>query len=150
MPFASVDDLRRAAGTSLGHGPWIEISQERIDRFADATDDRQWIHVDRDRAADGPYGTTIAHGYLTLSLLPALVAGRIGVAGARATVNYGLDRVRFPSPVPVDSRLRAAVDLLAVTEVDGGVQVLSRVTVECDGGDGKPACVAECVTRVYL
>jgi acyl dehydratase len=149
MAFASVADLRKAAGTSLGHTDWIEIDQTRIDRFAEATGDHQWIHVDPQRAAGGPFGTTIAHGYLTLSLLPALVGGRFSVVGARMGVNYGLNRVRFPAPVPVGSRVRAQVEVLEVTEITGGVQVSARVTVEREGGD-KPVCVADTLSRVYL
>lgn len=149
MSFASIEDLRRAVGTSLGPGDWIDIDQERIDRFADVIGDRQWIHVDRHRAATGPFGTTIAHGFLTLSLLPALVAGRVAVTCARMSVNYGLNRVRFPSPVPVGSRVRAIVDIHDVTDVEGGVQVRYLVTVEREGGS-KPVCVAESLTRVYV
>jgi acyl dehydratase len=149
MAFASVADLRAAAGTSLGYTDWITVDQERIDTFADATGDHQWIHVDPQRAAAGPFGTTVAHGYLTLSLLPALVAGRFSVEGARMGVNYGLNKVRFPAPVPAGSRVRALIDLLDVTDVTGGVQVTAKVTVERDGGD-KPVCVAETLSRVYL
>ncbi len=149
MAFASVAELKQAAGTSLGHTDWLEIDQARINLFADATGDHQWIHVDPERAAAGPFGTTIAHGYLTLSLLPALLGDRLRVEGVRMAVNYGLNRVRFPAPVPVGSRVRAHVELLEVTEVSGGVQVVARVTVEREGGD-KPVCVAETVTRLYL
>ncbi|MFV2020130.1 MaoC family dehydratase [Micromonospora sp. LOL_023] len=149
MAFESVDELRRAVGGSLGPGDWIGVGQDRIDRFADATDDHQWIHLDPRRAADSGFGGTIAHGFLTLSLLPALVAGRVAVSGARMSVNYGLDKVRFPAPVPAGARLRAVVDILDVSDVAGGVQVRYRVTVERDGGN-KPVCVAEALTRVYL
>jgi acyl dehydratase len=149
MGFASVAALREAAGTSLGHTDWIEIDQKRIDLFADATGDHQWIHVDPERAAAGPFRTTVAHGYLTLSLLPALVAGRFSVEGARMGVNYGLNRVRFPAPVPAGSRVRGLIELVSVEEVSGGVQVVARVTVEREGGD-KPVCVAETVSRIYL
>lgn len=149
MSFASVAALKEAAGTSLGHTDWMEIDQRRIDMFAEATGDHQWIHTDPQRAAGGPFGTTIAHGYLTLSLLPALVAGRFSVTGATMGVNYGLNKVRFPAPVPVGSRVRALIELRDVTEIDGGVQVTATVTVEREGGD-KPACVAETVSRVYV
>jgi acyl dehydratase len=149
MAFASVAELRKAAGTSLGYTDWVDIDQARIDRFAEATGDHQWIHVDPQRAATGPFGTTIAHGYLTLSLLPALTAGRFSVEGARMGVNYGVNRVRFPAPVPVGSRVRALLELLEVTEISDGVQVTARVTVEREGG-GKPVCVAETVSRIYL
>ena len=144
IPFA---DLESCAGTHLGYSAWHEITQEQVNAFADATGDHQWIHVDPERAAAGPFGTTIAHGYLTLSLLPALLGDRLRVEGVRMAVNYGLNRVRFPAPVPVGSRVRA--ELLEVTEVSGGVQVVARVTVEREGGD-KPVCVAETVTRLYL
>lgn len=149
MGFASVSDLRAAAGSDLGHGEWVEVGQKRIDRFAEATEDHQWIHVDPERAASGPFGTTVAHGYLTVSLIPALTAGIATVDGVRMGVNYGLNRVRFPAPLPVGSRVRARVELLSVEDVNGGVQLTSRVTVEREGGD-KPVCVAETVTRLYL
>ncbi|HSI93182.1 MAG TPA: MaoC family dehydratase [Jiangellaceae bacterium] len=149
MAFASIDELRAAVGTEIGHGDWQEIDQDRIDRFADATGDHQWIHVDPERAAAGPFGTTVAHGYLTLSMLPALTAGLGTVDGVRMGVNYGVNMVRFPAPVPVGSRIRARVELLGVDDVPGGVQVTTRVTVEREGGD-KPVCVAESVSRLYL
>lgn len=149
MAFASIDELRAAAGTEIGHGEWQEIDQDRIDKFADATGDHQWIHVDPERAAAGPFGTTIAHGYLTLSMLPVLTAGLAAVEGVRMGVNYGVNRVRFPAPVPVGSRIRARVDLLSVEDVPGGVQVTALVTVQREGGD-KPVCVAETLSRYYL
>jgi acyl dehydratase len=149
MAFASIDELRAAVGTEIGTSDWLEIDQTRIDRFADATDDHQWIHVDTERAAAGPFGTTIAHGFLTLSMLPTLTAGLGTVDGVRMGVNYGVNRVRFPAPVPVGSRIRARVELLSVDDVAGGVQLTTRVTVERDGGD-KPVCVAESVSRLYL
>ena len=148
MGFASVDDLRAAVGKDLGYSDWLEIDQDRIDKFADATDDHQWIHVDPERAARGPFKTTIAHGYLTLSLLPALASGLTHVDGVRMGINYGVNKVRFPAPLPVDSRIRAHVEVLSVEDVSGGVQVTSRVTIEREGGD-KPVCVAESVSRVY-
>ncbi|NUR69876.1 MAG: MaoC family dehydratase [Hamadaea sp.] len=147
--MATLDDLRKAAGTVLGHSDWLTVDQERIDRFAEATGDSQWIHVDPEKAAAGPFGTTIAHGYLTLSLLPVLVGPLVRVEGVRMAVNYGLNKVRFPAPLPVDSRVRAEVKLVEVTDVPGGAQLVSVVTVEREGGD-KPVCVAETVTRVYL
>lgn len=149
MSFATVDDLKAAVGTHLGYGDWLRVDQERIDGFAEATGDDQWIHVDPQRAAAGPFGTTIAHGYLTLSLLPVLARGLATVDEARMSVNYGLNTVRFPSPVPVGSRVRAGVELLSVDDVPGGVQVTSRVTIEREGAS-KPACVAETVTRAYV
>ncbi|MET9295479.1 MaoC family dehydratase [Streptomyces sp. NPDC003077] len=146
--FASPDDLRDAVGEELGPGDWFEIDQRRIDRFADATGDHQWIHVDPEKAATGPFGTTIAHGYLTLSLLPALVPRLVRVENVAMGVNYGLDRVRFPAPVPVGSRLRATVRIAEVTEVADGVQLAAEVTVERAGGE-KPVCVARTLTRYY-
>jgi acyl dehydratase len=149
MGFASAADLQKAAGTTLGYTDWIEIDQARISLFADATDDHQWIHVDEEKAAQGPFGTTIAHGYLTLSLLPAMVGGRFSVDGARMGVNYGLNKVRFPAPVPSGSRVRGLIELLDVAEITGGVQVTAKITIEREGGD-KPVCVAETVSRIYL
>lgn len=149
MAFASVDELRAAVGTEVGVGDWLEIDQARIERFADATEDHQWIHVDPERAAQGPFGETVAHGFLTLSLIPGLAEGFTSVAGARMGVNYGLNKARFPAPVPSGSRVRARVELAEVDDVPGGVQIVSRVTVERDGGD-KPVCVAETVSRLYF
>lgn len=149
MAFASVDELKAAVGTEVGVGDWLEIGQERIDQFADATEDHQWIHVDPERAAQGPFGSTVAHGFLTLSLIPGLVSGFTSVDGAKMGVNYGLNKVRFPAPVPSGSRVRARVELAEVDDVPGGVQIVSRVTVERDGGD-KPVCVAESVSRLYF
>jgi acyl dehydratase len=149
MGFASLDDLRAAVGTEVGRGRWLDVSQERIDKFADATSDHQWIHVDPERAASGPFGGTIAHGFLSLSLIPALTAGLTAVDGVTMGVNYGLNKVRFPAPVPVGSRVRGRVELLSMEDVPGGVQLTSRVTVEREGGD-KPVCVAETITRLYF
>jgi acyl dehydratase len=149
MGFASLDDLRAAVGTEVGHGRWLDVSQERIDTFAEATGDHQWIHVDPERAASGPFGGTIAHGFLSLSLIPALTAGLTAVDGVTMGVNYGLNKVRFPAPVPVGSRVRGRVELMSMDDVPGGVQLTSRVTVEREGGD-KPVCVAETITRLYF
>lgn len=135
------------AGDHFGPSSWIEIPQERIDAFAEATDDRQWIHVDPERAAQGPFGSTIAHGYLTLSLLPVASYEVIPREG-QMSINYGLNRVRFPAPVPVGSRVRATFEVGAVDEVDGGAQVTMTATVEREGGT-KPVCVAEVVFRYY-
>ncbi|MGP3974474.1 MaoC family dehydratase [Streptomyces sp. 8N114] len=147
--FTSADELRAAVGQELGHSDWLEVDQKRIDLFADATGDHQWIHVDPERAAEGPFGSTIAHGYLTLSLLPALVPQILRVEGMKMGVNYGTNKVRFPAPVPVGSRLRARATLADVNETsDGGVQVAAQVTVEREGGD-KPVCVAESLSRYY-
>jgi acyl dehydratase len=147
--FASLDELRAAVGEQLGWTDWLEIGQKRIDGFAEATGDRQWIHVDPERAAKGPFGTTIAHGYLTLSLIPSLMPQLMRVEGVTMGVNYGVNKVRFPAPVPVGSRLRATAELAEATEVGGGVQLVTRVTIEREGGD-KPVCVAETVARFHL
>jgi acyl dehydratase len=137
------------AGQDLGHTGWLEITQERIDTFADATDDHQWIHVDPDRAATGPFGTTIAHGYLTLSLVIPMFGELLAINGVRMSVNYGLEKVRFPSPVPVGGKVRLAGTVVSVEEVkDNGVQMVLDFTVEIDGSD-KPACVARAVYRHY-
>jgi acyl dehydratase len=136
-------------GDVYGPSSWVEVSQSRIDAFADATDDHQWIHVDPERAAKGPFGTTIAHGYLTLSLLP--VASNEVLPrdpSARMGINYGLNRVRFPAPVPVDSRVRVTFTVVSVDEIEGGSQRTLTATVEREGGD-KPVCVAEIVVRNY-
>ncbi|GIJ76246.1 Acyl dehydratase [Micromonospora phaseoli] len=147
--FTSIDELAAAVGETLGPGPWYPVEQRRVDLFADATDDHQWIHIDPVRAAAGPYGGTIAHGYLTLSLLPALVGGLYRVDGVRMGVNYGLNRVRFPAPVRVGGAVRAAATIGRVEPVEGGAQVLTTVTVDSDAG-GKPVCVAETVSRLYV
>ncbi|WP_329122434.1 MaoC family dehydratase [Streptomyces sp. NBC_01353] len=147
--FTSAEELRAGVGEQLGYSDWLEIEQKRIDLFADATGDHQWIHVDAERAAAGPFGKTIAHGYLTLSLLPTLVPQIMRVEGMKMGINYGTEKVRFPSPVPVGSRLRATAALTSVVEAGGGVQVTATVTVEREGGD-KPVCVAESVSRYYF
>ncbi|MEU9862392.1 MaoC family dehydratase [Streptomyces sp. NPDC047971] len=147
--FTSAEELRAGVGEQLGYSDWLEIEQKRIDLFADATGDHQWIHVDAERAAAGPFGKTIAHGYLTLSLLPTLVPQIMRVEGMKMGINYGTEKVRFPSPVPVGSRLRATAVLTNVVEAGGGVQVTATVTVEREGGD-KPVCVAESVSRYYF
>ncbi|MEU5565138.1 MaoC family dehydratase [Micromonospora musae] len=146
--FASIDELAAAVGETVGPGPWQAIDQKRVDLFADATDDHQWIHVDPERAAAGPFGGTVAHGYLTLSLLPALAGTLYRVRGVGMGVNYGLNRVRFPAPLRVGSSVRASATFTDVSTVDGGVQVVNTVTVETDAG-GKPVCVAETVSRLY-
>ncbi|SDK27344.1 Acyl dehydratase [Nocardioides sp. YR527] len=142
-----LSQLCLAAGTRLGVSDWLSVEQARIDCFADATGDHQWIHVDAEQAASGPFGTTIAHGYLTLSLVPALVWQVYRTEGLSMEINYGLDRVRFPAPVGVGSRIRAVVDLLSVDPSGEGFQVRTRITVEIEGGD-KPACVAETLAYV--
>ena len=135
------------AGDTFGPSSWVEVPQSRIDAFAEATGDRQWIHVDPERAKDGPFGSTIGHGYLTLSLLPAASSEVIPRQGGMA-INYGLNRVRFPAPVPVDSRLRASFKVASVDQLEGVTQVTMTATVEREGGD-KPVCVAEVVFRYY-
>ncbi|WP_413756473.1 MaoC family dehydratase [Streptomyces sp. MMBL 11-3] len=147
--FTSAEELKAAVGEQLGYSDWVEIDQKRIDLFADATGDHQWIHVDAPRAAAGPFGTTIAHGYLTLSLLPLFGPQLLTVEGVKMGVNYGTNKVRFPSPVPVGSRLRATARITDVVEVAGGLQVSVGFTVEREGGE-KPACVAESVSRYYF
>jgi acyl dehydratase len=150
MPeFQTADDLRAAKGQHLGHSDWVEITQQRVDRFADATGDHQWIHVDPEKAAKGPFGTTVAHGYLTLALVPMLASEVSRVDGAKMGVNYGSNKVRFPAPLPTGSKVRAGVKLLSVEDVPGGVQVINEVTIEREGGD-KPCCVGEIVSRVYF
>jgi acyl dehydratase len=134
-------------GDVFGPSSWIEIPQEKINAFADATGDDQWIHIDPERAQAGPFGTTIGHGYLTLSLLPVMSHEVIPRQG-RMSINYGLNRVRFPSPVPVGSRLRGSFEVVKVEEVEGGSQVTMTATVEREGGE-KPVCVAEVVFRHY-
>ncbi|NUR97801.1 MAG: MaoC family dehydratase [Kribbellaceae bacterium] len=145
--FRGIDDLRNSLGAHIGYSSWHRIDQQRIDQFADATGDHQWIHVDGARAASGPFGVTIAHGYLTLSLLPAMCWEVFRVDGLRMEINYGSNRVRFPSVVPVDSHLRGGIELLSLDAAGEGYHLISRVTVEREGGD-KPACVAE--TVAYL
>lgn len=137
-------EIADAAGEELGVSEWVAVTQERIDLFADATGDRQWIHIDTERAADGPFGATVAHGYLTLSMLPFLGAQVYAFAGDVARVNYGLNKVRFVAPVKVNSKIRNRVQLLSVEEIDKGQRATLQHTVEIKGSD-KPACVAETV-----
>jgi acyl dehydratase len=140
----AIDSIRE--GLELGPSEWIEITQDRIDGFADSTGDHQWIHVDEEQAAAGPFGTTIAHGFLTLSLLPQIWFDLAGDAGYGMSINYGVNRVRFPAPVPVGSRVRAGFKVGEVSEVPGGEQALIDATVEREGGD-KPVCAAQLVFR---
>jgi acyl dehydratase len=146
--FNSVADLRAAVGEHLGYGDWHKVTQEQINAFADATGDHQWIHVDPEAAAQGPFGTTIAHGYLMLSLIPMLAKGVSTVEGVKMGINYGLNKVRFPAPLPTGSSIRAGVRVASVEDIPGGVHVVNEVTVEREGGD-KPCCVAETVVRYY-
>ncbi len=135
-------------GASLGPTDWVEIDQSRIDLFADATGDHQWIHVDPDRASNGPFGATIAHGYLTLSLVNLFLPDLVTVDGISMGVNVGLEKVRFPSPVRSGARVRATGEVVSADEVGGGVQVVVRVTVHVEGSE-KPACVADTVSRFF-
>jgi len=144
------DALKALVGEEVGVSQWMLIDQDRVNLFADATGDHQWIHVDSEAAAEGPFGTTIAHGYLTLSLLPPLMADVYSVAGRRMGVNYGLNKVRFPSPLTVGSRIRLRLSLGEVEDVSGnGVQITWLATIEREGG-AKPVCVAESVIRLYF
>jgi acyl dehydratase len=143
-----LDDLPGLAGTRLGVSEPVTVTQERVNQFADATGDHQWIHVDLERAASGPFGSTIAHGYLTLSLGPMLMAQIFEVSDAAQAINYGLNRLRFPSPVPVDSEVALTVDLTSVEEVPGGYQLTMQGTFLA-AGRPKPVCVAEIVFRYY-
>jgi acyl dehydratase len=141
-------ELRDAAGTQLGHTDWEEMTQERVNQFADATDDHQFIHVDVERAKETPFGGTIAHGYLTLSLMAPIMGQLLNVSDAKMGLNYGLDRVRFPAPLPVGAQWRGGAEIVEVSEVPGGVQVKVRGTIEVKDSE-KPACVAECLVRLY-
>jgi acyl dehydratase len=148
--FHGREELVGSLGRELGPGEWVEIGQDRIDGFADVTGDHQWIHVDPERAAAGPYGATVAHGFLTLSLVPLLLDGLRRVEGTKMGLNYGLERVRFPSAVRSGTRVRARSTLVDATDVgDDGVQLVTRVTIEVEG-ETKPACVADLVTRAYF
>ena len=141
-----IDDLK--PGLELGPSEWQEVTQEQVNAFADATGDHQWIHVDPERAAAGPFGGTIAHGFLTLSLIPSFTFQLMHVEDASNAINYGVNKVRFPAPVPVGSRVRGSYRVDDVSDVPGGVQVTTTVTVEREGGE-KPVCVAETVTRYH-
>ncbi len=148
LTVANPADLLDHRGADLGITGWQGISQAQVNQFADATGDHQWIHVDPARALASPLGTTIAHGYLTLSLIPSMMKELIEVRGAAMKVNYGLNRVRFPTPVPVGSRIRASARIQEVQEVPGGVAAVLEVTIELEGVS-KPACVAELISRFY-
>ena len=146
--FTSLDEVAAATGTDLGTSDWVEIDQDRIDRFAEATGDHQWIHVDPERAATGPFGATIAHGYLTLALAPNLSEQVFRLEGFAFAVPYGLDRVRFPAPMPVGERLRLRVRLADVEQIPGGAEIKTELTFEREAGE-EPVCVAVAVARVY-
>lgn len=147
--FTGPEELLAAVGEEIGVSSWLEITQERVDQFAEATGDQQWIHVDLERAVDGPFGGTIAHGYLTLSLMVPFMLEVYRVENRKHAVNYGLNKVRFTSPVPVGSRLRGRLTLAEASEVAGGLQILWAVTIEREGEE-RPACVAESITRIYF
>jgi acyl dehydratase len=145
-----IEGVLALVGQHLGYSDWVEITQERVDRFADATGDHQWIHVDPERARrESPYGGPVAHGFLTLSLLPMLVPQVLETTGFRMSVNYGTEKVRFPAPVPVGSRVRAGATLDSATPVEGGLQLAVTVTVEVEGA-GKPSLVATTLSRRYV
>ena len=146
--FQTPADLLKAVGQHLGYSDWVEITQERINTFADATGDHQWIHVDPERAKSGPFGRCIAHGYLTQSMVNMFLPQIMDVRGISMGVNYGADRLRFPAPVPVGSRIRGGAELIKAEDVKGGVQTTVRVTVEIEGGE-RPACVIDTISRFY-
>lgn len=148
--IASLEELKLLIGQEVAVSDWVEISQDRIQRFADATGDHQWIHLDVERASrESPYRTTVAHGFLTLSLLPMLMQNAVRLKDVKMSVNYGLNKVRFPAPVPVGSRLRARMRLDAVEDIPGGAQIIWTVSIEREGSD-KPVCVAESISRRYV
>jgi acyl dehydratase len=147
--IASLEELKKLIGQEVAVSDWVEITQERVNQFAEATGDHQWIHLDVERSRkESPYGNTIAHGFLTLSLLPMLMGSSVRMLDVRMGVNYGLNKVRFPAPVPVGSRIRARMTLLSVEDIPNGAQVIWNVTMEREGGD-KPVCVAESISRRY-
>jgi acyl dehydratase len=147
--FETITELQQLVGEEIATSEWITVTQERIQLFADATNDHQWIHVDPERARTGPFGTTIAHGFFTLSLLPEMSASAFQVRGTRMGVNYGLNKVRFPAPVPSGSRLRGRFRLKNYEPLEGGAQLTVEVTMEREGSD-KPVCVAESLARRYV
>ncbi|MFB7471800.1 MaoC family dehydratase [Kitasatospora sp. NPDC056184] len=146
--FASLAELTAAVGTELGTSQWHTVEQARIDLFAEATGDHQWIHVDPQRAKESQFGSTIAHGYLTMSMIPVLAKECYGVEGVRMALNYGSEKVRFPAPLPVGTAIRAKAELVSATEVPGGVQAVVRFTIT-SGASAKPHCVADTITRFY-
>ena len=148
LSVASLEELKTKVGASLGTSDAVEITQEQVNTFADATGDHQWIHVDVERAKAGPFGGPIAHGFLTLSLAPTLMSQLLQVGGVAMAVNYGLNKVRFPSPVPVGSKLQGSGKIAEVTDIAGGLQVVLELTFEVEGA-AKPSCVAEMVVRYY-
>jgi acyl dehydratase len=143
-----IDDLKSRVGDHLGYSEWHDVTQDQVNQFADATGDHQWIHVDIERAKAGPFGGPIAHGYLTLSLAPMLMEQVLRIEGVAMGVNYGCNKVRFPAPVPIPSRLRLGATLQNVDDIDGGAQYGVELSFEVEGAS-KPSCVAECIYRVY-
>lgn len=146
--FKTLSDLAACVGQEVATSDWIAVTQQMIQQFADATGDHQWIHLDEERAKAGPFGSTIAHGFLTVSLLPRFAQAAYRVEDVRMGVNYGLNKVRFTAPVPVQSRLRARMKLLAAEPIEGGMQLSWQVTIEREGSD-KPVCVAESIARLF-
>lgn len=147
--IASIEELKSLVGQEVGVTGWFPVLQERVNLFAEATGDQQWIHIDVERSRrESPYGGTVAHGFLTLSLLPMLMESVISMSTSKMGVNYGLNKVRFPAPLPVDSKVRGRIAVMEVEDIAGGVQITWKVTVEPEGGD-KPVCVAELLTRQY-
>jgi len=146
--YNNPQELLTAVGQQLGPTDWLDMAQERINLFADATGDHQWIHVDPERAKDGPFGTTIAHGYLTLSLANLFLPQLMEVQNVSMGVNYGCDRVRFPAPVPVGARIRGSGEVVSAEEVKGGIQVIVRITVEIEDSE-RPACIVDTISRFY-
>jgi acyl dehydratase len=148
ITLSGIDDIKARVGQELGVSDWVEVTQDDIDKFADATGDHQWIHVDVERAKDTPFGGTIAHGFYTLSLVPRLANELYTVENVAFALNYGANRVRFPSPLKVGSKVRMRVAISSVEDVPGGIQLATTCTFETEGGD-KPVCVAETLTRVF-
>ena len=147
--IATLDELKSLVGQEIAVSDWVQISQERVNQFAEATGDYQWIHLDVERCKrESPFGGPIAHGFLTLSLLPMLMQNSVRMTDVRMGVNYGLNKVRFPAPVPVGSKVRSRTTVLSVEDIEGGAQVTWQVTIEREGGD-KPVCVAESISRRY-
>ncbi|HEX4108588.1 MAG TPA: MaoC family dehydratase [Solirubrobacteraceae bacterium] len=148
LTLSGVEQVKEQVGQELGVSEWLEISQERVDQFADATGDHQFIHVDVEKAKQTPFGGTIAHGFLTLALYPGLMADVVSYEGFAFALNYGLNRVRFPAPMPTGKRVRAQARLMAAEDINGGIQVTTEYTFECEGAE-KPVCVAEALVRFY-
>ena len=148
--FTSVEDMESEVGKEVAVSDWLLLTQDKVHQFAEATDDLQWIHIDVERAKrESPFGGTVAHGFLTLSLMPKFIEQVIDMPSGKMSINYGLNKVRFPAPMPVGAKIRARFSLLAVERIDGGVQSIWQVTMEREGGD-KPVCVAESVLRRYF